>query len=615
MAVTVISKKTSKEISQRRLEQYDRYSKVIDWGRAYPIEFGQRFMGADYLDIQKYITYNTWFADLALWLVCRNGSKTTMAAMYIMKRSLLFPFHATYILGNTGDQAKEVFKKIEKIAKHEISSFVGTTDFFFEEIIKSSAVSDGFVHAPGSFTLELFNGSTINTLNSDVVNIKGKRANLVFLDEAGWMADEMFIQTGHFTDQSESFKLGGGVNIEIEPKGFSRQIIQASSASDDTSEFYKNFKRYSELMIMGDRKYFSCNFDVDAILTAKKDGEPYPSLLSPDKVKDAMESNPEKGARELYNHFSAGVREGQILSRSILMQHTKPVPPLVTSPDGQRQFVFAWDAARINDNSIIGVAEFYKDEKGWKMRIVNVESLVDKDTKNKTPLTIPEQVERFKELLLKYNGDDHGRIDYENILALVCDSGAGGQAISIADLLLSDWIDKKGSEHKGIIDRAHKANEAASRRFPDAVDIVKLVNPRSSRNDIMDAAERMTKLGVVEFPAEYDGQTEIVSIDDDGKETVCPLSADEQIALAQISRMKDEITTMCKYVSGGNASYDFPPDKRNKMHDDRMFVYGLLCWYLAFMRKGQIVEKPKQEKGAVNSLMGMFKAPNITGRR
>ena len=57
--------------------------------------------------------------------------------------------------------------------------------------------------------------------------------------------------------------------------------------------------------------------------------------------------------------------------------------------------------------------------------------------------------------------------------------------------------------------------------------------------------------------------------------------------------MKTEIITMCKYTSGGTVSYNFPPEKRNTMHDDRVFTYGLLCWFLAQLRRGQVVNKPK----------------------
>lgn len=591
MSITAYSKPSQKEISQRKLETYDKYCKVINWGRAYPVEFASRFFGIDLLDNQKYAIYNSWTKDFVLWLESRNAGKTTQIAIYTMLRSILIPLHATYFLGNTGDQAKETFKKIEKIAKKEIESFTGSTDVFFNEIVNNSPTGDGFGHDPGSFKFKMFNGSEVFTLNSDVTNIKGRRANLVCFDEAGWFSDELFVQAENFVNQDENFKLGGGVDITLEPKGFPRQLLYASSASDTDSGFYKKFKLFSDQMIMGDKKYFVCNFDINLVMNAKFNGDPYPPLLSKDKVDKAMSDNREKALRELYNKFSADSHEGQILTRREIMQHTERRPPLLTNDTGNRQFAFSWDSARLNDNSVIEIAEFrFDDNKGWCMDLQNLISLVDVATKKKTPMRLPEQVEKFQEALLEYNGNDKQRCDYENIKAIVLDSGSGGQMIGgVSDYMLDEWSDKYGNKHKGIIDRNHKANETAKESYPDAVDIVKLVDPRAHRNEIFDSIEKMVKLGVVTFPADYDGKDVLVSIDDDGNEIVYNLSMEEQISLQQIELLKNEIITMCKFVSNGNATYNYPTDKRNKMHDDRVFAFGLLCWYLAQLRRNQIV--------------------------
>lgn len=76
MGVFVYNKPSEREMSQREKETYDRYCKIIQWGRAHPIEFGSRFLGFDYYDYQSYQIYNTWYAMFALWLVCRDGAKT-----------------------------------------------------------------------------------------------------------------------------------------------------------------------------------------------------------------------------------------------------------------------------------------------------------------------------------------------------------------------------------------------------------------------------------------------------------------------------------------------------------------------------------------------------------
>jgi len=91
-----------------------------------------------------------------------------------MAKSMLVPNFQTYILASAGEQSKEMFLKIEKIAKREIESFTGLTDVFFNELVKSVANKDGFTHNPNSFQYKLYNGSKVNTLNSIPNNIRSK---------------------------------------------------------------------------------------------------------------------------------------------------------------------------------------------------------------------------------------------------------------------------------------------------------------------------------------------------------------------------------------------------------------------------------------------------------
>ena len=614
MSLTILNKSSAKDISASKMERYEKYCKVIAWGRANPIEFINRFMAFPLLDYQKYIIANTWNREFALWLVCRNGSKSTMLAVYTMAKGLLFPKHATYILGNTGDQAKETFKKIEQIAKRELDGFTGGNNLFFEELFKNNN-SDGFSHEPSSFNYKLFNGANANTLNSNIVNIKGKRASAVLFDEAGWFSDELFVQAEAFTTQNEDFEMNSDGDLpELQPKKFPRQLIYASSASDTSSEFYKKFKMFSKEMLMGNQKYFACNLTANVILKNKFNGEPFPPLISQDKIDKALSENKEKAWREYFNKFSADSYDEQILSRRDLRQCTTNRLPLLENDTGNKLFVFAWDSARLNDNSVIGVAELKFDKKkGWMMEIANVVSLVDIATSSKTPMRMPEQVDEFKKLLLKYNANDKMKLDYENIKAVICDSGAGGNMIGgITDYLFANWKDEHGIEHKGLIDRSHKSSETAKIKYPNAVDIIKLVDPKGNRNAIFESLEQMIKLGVISFPAEYDTSKEYVfTIDDNGEEQKTELNFEQKLALAQIELMKTEIVTMCKYVNGGNVKYDYPPEKRNTLHDDRAFVAGLLCYYLAQLRRNTTVTKPKE---AVNfDWASLSRRPTVVG--
>ena len=97
-----------------------------------------------------------------------------------MARSILIPNHHSYIMCPSGNQAQETFGKIEDLAKNKIASVQGATAVFLGELVKLNAGDDGFVHDKNSHHCELYNGSTINTLNSVAKNIVGIRSHLNF---------------------------------------------------------------------------------------------------------------------------------------------------------------------------------------------------------------------------------------------------------------------------------------------------------------------------------------------------------------------------------------------------------------------------------------------------
>lgn len=98
-----------------------------------------------------------------------------MSAPFIMGRSLLIPSHNTYIMSASGGQAQATFNKLEQLAKDNIASVIGVSSFFLDETIRANAKADPFVHDKNSYHVSLYNGSTINTLNSVATNIVGIR--------------------------------------------------------------------------------------------------------------------------------------------------------------------------------------------------------------------------------------------------------------------------------------------------------------------------------------------------------------------------------------------------------------------------------------------------------
>ncbi len=62
-------------LSQKRLEEYDKFNKIIQWGRKNPILFAEEFFGIKLIDFQKWIFMNSWTRQYCLWLMGRGIGK------------------------------------------------------------------------------------------------------------------------------------------------------------------------------------------------------------------------------------------------------------------------------------------------------------------------------------------------------------------------------------------------------------------------------------------------------------------------------------------------------------------------------------------------------------
>ena len=98
-----------------------------------------------------------------------------MLAPLMMARSLLLPNTNTYIMAPSGSQSQETFTKLENLAKNNIASALGVSSFFLDETVKFNSKADSFTHDKNSYSVSLYNGSTINTLNSVAKHIVGIR--------------------------------------------------------------------------------------------------------------------------------------------------------------------------------------------------------------------------------------------------------------------------------------------------------------------------------------------------------------------------------------------------------------------------------------------------------
>lgn len=589
----IMTRLTNKEFSQKKLEEYSNWQKIVQCGRQNPIWFLEWAFGVELMDFQKWVYMNSWYRPFCLWNECRGAGKTVKAALMHMGKMLLVPNWKQYIASNSLAQSIECFRKIEDIAYNRIPSFKSLTDLFAEEVYRSANSETGFIHNPAGHYFKLFNDSELITLSSNITANRGKRGSVHF-DESGWMDEETYAVLENFINVDASFRLGVDANQHIEPRQIPLQLLYTSSASDCESHYFKIFKEYSMKQLMGDPNYFVADLTADAITKySSVNGIPIKSHLTQAQIDKAIEDNPELAERELFNHFRKGGGINAVVNMETLIHNSEPRVPLLYNDTSKKKFIFCYDPARNYDNSVLSIFQLIDDEDvGYYLRLENVISMVDTETRNKTPLPMTRQLEIIKEQMIKYNGEKAP--EWENITFWV-DSGAGGGGISaICDQLLDDWYDASGVRHRGIIDPVHKQYETARKKYPLAMPIVHLVDPQSYKKVIYDAVQKMCQLNLIKF-TEYDGKDDITIINKKGEIEQRILNNEEKLALANIELAKVELSYMCRYdTANGGVQYELERGKQNKMHDDRAYTMALGAYALSVMRRKDLVTVPKE---------------------
>lgn len=587
------------DMSNLKLDGLKKLAKIVQFGRRQPVKFIERFYGISMLDVQKEMFMKSWITPFVVWCVTRDGSKTTLGAVFLMAKTHLLPYFEAYILCGNGAQSIGMMSKIEKIAQNEIASFTGLTDVFLNEMVKMDERTSGIIHDPASWHYKLYSGSTLATVNSNYDGKRGIRSRLNFYDEASYTPSDMFAATEPFTAMNSDFKMGGDIDVTLVPPDFPNQTIYASSAGSMDDVFYKRYKEYSMHMLSGDKNYFVCDIDCDMIMNATYNGKIYPvPLLTQEKIDNEMKMNPIKATREYKNKFDADGSDENIIKRAQIIKCSEVRPPVLVNSDNSL-FVLAWDLAAKKDNSILSAGKLVRNEKrGWMMEVCNCINLLDKKTKK--PLTTPEQIVRVREELVNYNGTAG---DYANIEMLMMDAGSGGGATQVCNFLFEDFYEEHHKNdpdyfHCGLIDKTYDYCKPYISRYPTAIDKLRMIEPSKWKVKMYTELIELMEQGLITFPMEYDYNGYLSFLDDNGEESVYKLSLDEEVALKQIDAMKEEVVHMYRYKSSnGNIRYDLAPGFENTIGDDRSYTLALLAHALFEKRAADMVrsKKPKQK--------------------
>jgi hypothetical protein len=294
--------------------------------------------------------------------------------------------------------------------------------------------------------------------------------------------------------------------------------------------------------------------------------------------------------------------------------------------------------------------ELYKEKNGEpKGRIVNCVNMIDISNKRKMPMQTQDQVNYLRQIILDYNGDAPA---YQNIETVMIDAGSGGAGKNIADLLMEDWIDSKGKKHPGLIDKEldKELNTGYSRKFPSAIDKVRLIEPSKYKSMMYEAAIEMTNNNLISFTTDYDNKGYLTLFEADDAETmkakksieerlkkqnlseeeyafqlkeelrksssvktkVVKLDAYQEIALANIDALKEELVNMIrKKRDSGKDSFELIPEKANKLHDDRAYTFVMASFYLSNQRMSRIRNKAPQSSANIINKIQMTKAKQL----
>lgn len=583
---------TDQEFSQRKIEEYAKFEKIINWGRKDPVHFAEEFFGIKLIDYQKWCFMESWDKPFALWLCSRGTGKTTLAAVYLQTKMLLIPNYNVFVSTNSLSQSIDCFKKIEDLALQRIPSFKTVTDIFLAEVEKSANSETGFLHNPAGHFFKLYNNSSLLTLSTNLNALRGKRGS-VYYDETSWQTREAMAATEHFADVDASFGLGVEKVHYFEPIQMPLQLLYASSAGDVTFPFYEKYVSFAKKMFLGDRNYFVCDINANTVVNfSTVDGEKIKSHLTQAQIDKAVDEDPELADRELFNKFRKDGGQNAVVKMDVLIRNSDVRPPLLFNDTGKKKFIFCYDPARNFDGSVLSIFQVMDNKEfGYWLQLENVVSMVDINSKNKTPLPMPQQLEIIKELMIKYNGERAA--EWENIEFYI-DAGSGGGGISaVADQLMEGWTDKNGIKHRGIIDPEHKQYETARKKYTNAMPIVHLIDPQGYKKVIYDALQKMANLNLIKF-TDYDNKDHIMLNKKNGEFEKYELSFDEKLALTNINLLKMETSYMCRYdTPNGGVQYELAKDKKNTMHDDKAYTLAMGAYALAKLRREDLLQKPK----------------------
>ena len=264
--------------------------------------------------------------------------------------------------------------------------------------------------------------------------------------------------------------------------------------------------------------------------------------------------------------------EDVLVKRTTIEKFSKTYYPDFEN-DGTRKYILTYDPASRLDNSVVLVAELFRDEeKGLMLKLVNMVNLVER-AKDGTSMVIqkPKQMEIFKNMMVDYN---LGYVDYEGIDSVFIDAGAGGGGFEVGQHLLTDFKGKDGRLHRGIIDPENEYMKLYKDDYPSADPILNLFSFKKDKTAAYEATQAMINQGLVIFPKGLNVRNELeFEVENpDGSMSIKyeKPGLDEINSITQMDLAKEELMGMqkTKKPNGTIVFEQTPAAKSINLHDD-----------------------------------------------
>lgn len=161
-------------MSNKKIESLMAISEMQRYFQCNPIKWIDLMYNIELFDAQTLIIQRSWNCPNVLVVGSRGIGKSTIIGIMLMSKDSLFCNYWSYIASGSGSQAEQTFTTLEKIANDNIDEFMGSTGKLFkDEVVVPNASGDGFSHGTNGFHYQTYNGSSTQTLNSNIDKKRG----------------------------------------------------------------------------------------------------------------------------------------------------------------------------------------------------------------------------------------------------------------------------------------------------------------------------------------------------------------------------------------------------------------------------------------------------------